>query len=371
LEDISVDKWLWTESKLVSHVLINVVIALILWKSCKYWLGIIMPKAMLQEVENHSGAVIGLLLVATASGAFYMGTALINGLGHVNVAFRISLVSNIVILGSLLFGWLISLPFDAMIVISASGLLLENIFSYAYCTYKNKALIRHSRLGPTNDVDYSKRSLSVSLMFFYLQALSLVANNIDSMFLSSSATLHDIGIYSVIFKLFSFPILIMSVVNAHYWPKLAANGRISGSDGGKMVLSRLLYMNFSISVLFSVTLLFTIKPIYQLLVGKPLDHVYLPWLISAFVVMMSIRGPLTTYMNAAELIVFNVVGNTVFTIAAVFLKISLVRSYSIEGIALANIIGYSLFLFPFHLIGQRHHRKSLFKKSNIYESAVL
>ena len=130
-------------------------------------------------------------------------------------------------------------------------------------------------------------------------------------------------------------------------------------------------MNFSISVLFSVTLLFTIKPIYQLLVGKPLDHVYLPWFISAFVVMMSVRGPLTTYMNAAELIVFNVVGNTVFTIAAVFLKISLVRSYSIEGIALANIIGYSLFLFPFHLIGQRHHRKSLFKKSNIYESAVL
>jgi O-antigen/teichoic acid export membrane protein len=368
IENFSVHQWLWNESKVFNHITVNATIALSLWITRKFWLGLIMPHEMLQQVEGHSWAILGLLFMASLSGALYMGGSLINGLGHVNISFRISLLSNIFVASSLLLGWALSVPFDVMIVLAASGILIECIFSYAYCMYKRGSITRHSRLGLLDNNRDDNRYMYVSLSFLYLQMLSLVANNIDSLYLSRSASLTDIGVYAILLKIFSIPILITNVINSKYWPNIAAKARMQESDGGKHILIRLLCTNVLLTIVICAFLMIAINPIYFALVQKPLDHNILPWLFCIFVFMMSIRGPLTTYVNAAELIFYNIVGNTIFTIASLWLKVKFVSMYSIEGIVLANILAYIIFLLPFHVIAQKNHRNNLLVAKTSYYS---
>jgi len=93
--------------------------------------------------------------------------------------------------------------------------------------------------------------------------------------------------------------------------------------------------------------------LYELISGSTSDLRPLAALILVDACLLALRGVLTTYVNAAEELWLNVVGNTAFAAAAIGLKIVLVDQHGIYGLVAANIAAYVLFLLPFQLVALR------------------
>lgn len=342
-------RWFLFQSGFLPHLLVNLASALGLWLLAPSLIDEFFPSEVGQVLAQQHGALLAIFLVAAATGATYHGRSVLFGLGYINAGFTIGMLAALMTLAIVALGIVIGASATALSVVVASIPLLERLFACAYCFGRRQTLLRHPSMPPPLLGSTPKRSgRSVALMFLYLQVLALIASNVDTIWAARANSLQSVAEYAFLIKLYSVALLVGGILNTSSMPKLAVEAH--GVDGGRRTVRGLIQANLVVMVGMGLLIVLASNPVYSLISGEPTDLRPLAVIMLVDACLLALRGVLTTYVNAAEVLWLNVTGNTMFAIAAIGLKILLVDRLGIYGLVVANIAAYLLFLMPFQLV---------------------
>ncbi len=346
-------RWFLFESGFLLHLALNLACAFGLWLLCSRWLGHLFPADVGQVLAQHDGALLAIFLVAAAIGATYHGRSVVFGLGYIDTGFMLGLLASLVTLALVVAGVFAGTSTAVLAVVVAATPLLDRLFACLYCFRRRGGLARHPSMPPPLAGFAPARSgRSVALMFLYLQVLALVASNIDAIWAARASSLQSVGEYAFLLKLYGIPLLVVSILSTASMPRLAVESHGNG-DGGRRTVLALLRSNVAVMLAAGLVIVFAGSLLYELISGSTSDLRPLAALMLVDACLLALRGVLTTYVNAAEELWLNVVGNTAFAAAAIGLKIVLVDQHGIYGLVAANIAAYVLFLLPFQLVALR------------------
>lgn|GEM_PF-2867563 len=342
--------WFLLKSGLLPHLLINVCLGLLFCRFSAILLPRVFPPQIAQVLGGNPNALLALVLITASSAAIYHGRSIIFGLGHLDRGFLISLLGAGFSLALVVVGSFLGVSVTLIAVFALSAALFERLLGCAYCFLLARPLERHSSLPRPENVSEAdpNRGWKVAFMFFYLQILSMAANNIDAIYAGRSNSLTAVGEFSFLLKLFGIPLLIVNVLNTSAWPRLAVESRNS-QQGARQTLLHLLRSNLVIVIGGGLLIVASAGFIYKLITRVPGNLLVLSLLMLFDFSFQAVRGVMTTFVNAAEIIGINLIGNTVFSLAAVFLKVHMVDRFGINGLVLADLMSYVVFLLPFHL----------------------
>jgi O-antigen/teichoic acid export membrane protein len=341
-------RWLIAEGGLPLHLALNLVVALVLWRTAPAWLGFVFPGDVAGVLERHGPALLGVFVVAACSGATYQGRSIVFGLGHVDKGYAFALAGAVLSLVFVLAGLQTQAPPEMLAIAAAAAPLFERLLACAYCFGRRRPLPRHASLPPPLPAagGSTPTRQRVAAMFFYLQLLALLASNMDTVYAARANSLAAVGEYAFLVKLFGVPLLVVSILSTAAMPRLAVEAHRHGAGA---TMRELLRSNLAVVALLGALVAAAAAPAYRLVSGQSADMMVLSLLLWLDLAVLALRSVLTTFVNAAEVIWLNVVGNTVYAAAAIALKIALVDRLGIEGLVIANVAAYVLFLLPFHL----------------------
>jgi O-antigen/teichoic acid export membrane protein len=343
-------RWFLFESGFLPHLALNLACAIGLWLLSSQWIGHLFPAEVGQVLTQQDDALLAIFVVSAAIGATYHGRSVVFGLGHIDTGFTIGLLASLVTLALVAEGVYAGTSTAVLAVVVAAAPLLERLFACLYCFRRPGGLARHPSMPPPLAGSAPARSgLSVSLMFLYLQVLALVASNIDSIWAARANSLQSVGEYAFLLKLYGIPLLVVNILSTASMPRLAVESH-GGGDGGRRTVLALLRSNVMVTLAAGLVIVFAGSPLYRLIGGSEVDLRPLAAVMLVDTCLLALRGVLTTYVNAAEVLWLNVAGNTAFAAAAIGFKIVLVDSHGIYGLVAANIVAYLLLLLPFHLL---------------------
>lgn len=343
-------RWFLLESGFLPHLALNLACAFGLWLLSSHWIGHLFPKEVAKVLAQQEGALFAIFIVAAVTGATYHGRSVVFGLGHIDKGFTFTFLASLMTLALVATGIAAGVSTAVLAVVVAAAPLLDRLFACLYCFSRPGGLARHSSMPPPLAGDVPVRSgRSVALMFLYLQVLALVASNIDFIWAARANSLQSVGEYAFLLKLYGIPLLVVNILCTASMPRLAVESR-GGGDGGWRTVLALLRSNVALTLAAGLVIVLVGSLLYRLISGTPADLRPLATLMLVDTCLLALRGVLTTYVNAAEVLWLNVVGNTVFAAAAIVLKIILVDQHGISGLVAANIAAYLLFLLPFHLL---------------------
>lgn len=343
-------RWFLLHSGFLLHFTINLIFAFGLWLLSALWIDHLFPADMSQVLRQQDGALLAIFLVAAAIGATYHGRSVLFGLGHIDTGFALGMLASLVTLAMVIVGVVADFSTAVLSVMVAAAPLLDRVFACIYCFCRRAALPRHPSMPPPlASYEKARSGRSVALMFLYLQVLALVASNIDSIWAARANSLQSVGEYAFLLKLYGIPLLVGSILNSASMPRLAVESHDRGDGGSRTVLA-LLQSNVLMMLGTGLLIVLAANPLYWLISGATAELRPLALLMLFDACLLTLRGVLTTYVNAAEIVWLNVIGNTMFAVAAIGLKIVLVDNHGIYGLVAANIVAYLLFLLPFQML---------------------
>jgi O-antigen/teichoic acid export membrane protein len=341
-------RWFLLGSGFLPHLALNLASAFGLWLFFLQWGGNLFPLDVGQALAQEDGALLVMLVVAAAIGATYHGRSIVFGLGHIDTGFMLGLLASMTTLAVVALGTVYGMSTALLAVVVAATPLLDRLYACLYCFCRRGTLSRHPSMPPPLTVVPPVPSgRSVALMFLYLQVLALVASNIDMIWAARANSMQTVGEYAFLLKLYGIPLMVVGILCSASMPQLAVESH--SGDGGRRTVLALLRSNVLVMLGAGVIIVFAGSLLYHMISGETADLGPLAALMLVDAFLLAIRGVFTTYVNAAEVMWLNVVGNTVFAAAAIVLKIILVDQHGISGLVVANIAAYLLFLLPFHL----------------------
>lgn len=343
-------RWFLLESGFLPHLALNLACAFGLWLLSSRWIGHLFPADVAQVLAQQDGALLAIFMVAATIGATYHGRSVVFGLGHIDKGFTFTFLASLTTLALVAGGIAAGVSTAVLAVVVAAAPLLDRLFACLYCFRRAGELVRHPSMPPPLAGTAPARSgRSVALMFLYLQVLALVASNIDSIWAARANSLQSVGEYAFLLKLYGIPLLVVNILSTASMPRLAVESH-GGGDGGRRTVLALLRSNVVVMLGTGLVIVFAGSLLYRLISGATADLRPLAALMLVDTCLLALRGVLTTYVNAAEVLWLNVAGNTAFAAAAIGFKIVLVDRHGIYGLVAANIAAYLLFLLPFHLL---------------------
>jgi O-antigen/teichoic acid export membrane protein len=346
-------RWFLIESGFLPHLALNLACAFGLWLLSSMWIGRLFPADVAAVLAQQQGALLAIFMVAAAIGATYHGRSVVVGLGHIDKGLTLTLLASLTTLGLVGAGIAAGVSTAVLAVVVAAAPLMDRLFACLYCFRRSGSLARHPSMPPPLAGQVPARSgRSVAMMFLYLQALALVASNIDSIWAARVNSLQSTGEYAFLLKLYGIPLLVANIISSASMPRLAVESH-GGGDGGRRTVLALLRSNAAVMLAAGLLIVFAGSLLYRLISGTEADLRPLAALMLVDACLLALRGVLTTYVNAAEVLWLNVAGNTAFAAAAIGLKIVLVDQHGIFGLVAANIAAYLLFLLPFQLLALR------------------
>lgn len=342
-------RWLFGKGRFPLHLGINLALALLLWALSARWVGSLFPAPMAEALSHQRYALMGIFLIAAATGATYHARSVVFGLGHIDRGFAFTLMGTATMVALVLLASRNDAPIELVALLAAAAPLAERLIGMVYCFARREPLSRHAAM-PTALQDHPAESpRSVALMFFYLQVLALLASNLDTLYAGRANSLQAVGEYAFLLKLFGIPLLIVSIFNTATLPRLAVEAHGQGDKGRRTLLS-LVRSNLLIMTTLGAMIVLAAGPLYMLISGSQADFGLLALLMLVDMSVLAVRGVLTTFVNAAEVIWLNIVGNTLFAAGAILLKILCVDAWGVAGLVVANFGAYLLLLLPFHLV---------------------
>lgn len=344
--------WFFLKSGFLPHLVFNIFLGLLFCHYSAFVVPRFFPPEVARVLAGSQSTLMILVLVTTISAATYHGRSIIFGLGHIDLGFFLALLGALISMVLVVAGCLLKAPVAIIAVCALSTSLIERIIGCIYCFSGIWPLKRHRLMPPpvatVTDPDLW-RGRKVAFMFFYLQLISMVANNIDAIFAGRCRSLTTVGEFAFLLKLFGVPLLIVNVINTSAWPRLAVEAR-DRVKGARHTILALLKNNLLVMVGLGTLIVMSAEFFYHVLSGAQGKLLLLSLLMLFDCCFQVVRGVMTTFVNAAEIIWINLIGNTIFSFAAIFLKINMVDRYGINGLVLANMLSYIVFLLPFHLM---------------------
>lgn len=342
-------RWFLVDSGFVPHLALNLLCAWGLWLLSATWIPRLFPADVAQTLADQDGALLAIFIVAAAIGATYHGRSVVFGLGHIDTGFTFTLLASLATLVGVLGGVALGAPTAALAVLMAATPLGERLIACLYCFGRGRPLRRHPSMPPPLAVGSPARSgRSVALMFLYLQVLALLASNLDSLYAARGHSLQSVGEYAFLLKLYGMPLLAVNILATASMPRLAVESHDRG-DGGRATVLALLRSNVALVAMIGLLIVFGSGLLFRLITGAIADLRLLAALMLVDACLLAMRVVLTTYINAAEEVRLNVVGNTLFAATAVGLKVIFVDSWGIYGLVSANVVAYVVSLLPFHI----------------------
>lgn len=345
-------RWVLGQGRLPQHLAVNLVLAWMLWALSSRWLDVMFPAPMAESLSRRSDTLLGIFLIAGATGAMYHARSVVFGLGHIDRGFAFTLAGTAIMVVLVLIASKASAPVEVVALLAAGAPLLERLIGAAYCFARAEPLQRHAAMPKPLETYTARSPGSVAAMFFYLQLLALVASNLDTLYAGRANSLQAVGEYAFLLKLFGVPLLIVNIFNTSTLPHLAVEAHGTG-DRGLRTLKTLVRNNLLMMALAGGGIVVLASPIYKAIAGTAAELWLLSLLMLLDMTVLAIRSVLTTFVNAAEVVWLNIVGNTVFAIGAIFLKLILVDAWGVNGLVVANTVAYLLLLLPFHLLAIR------------------
>jgi O-antigen/teichoic acid export membrane protein len=344
-------RWFIRESGFVFHLCLNLAFAFGLWFSSPLWIHTLFPADVSDAITQQNGALLAIFLVAAATASCYHGSSLVFGLGHIETYFTIGFLASLVTLFFVLVGVYAGFSTAVLAVMVSANPLLGRLFAAVYCFYRRHPLARHPSMPPPlagQEPPFRRRS--VALMFLYLQLLALVASNIDSIWAARANSLQSVGEYAFLLKLYGIPLMVANILSSASMPRLAIE---SHRGDGRHIVFELLRSNILLMLSVGLAIFFASSLLFRLISGTAVDLRPLAALMLLDNALLALRSVFTVYINAAELLWLNVMGNTLYAIVVIGLKLIFSETYGIYGLVSANIVAYILFLMPFHLLAFR------------------
>lgn len=190
----------------------------------------------------------------------------------------------------------------------------------------------------------SKRLLKIGLLFFILQAANAFAFTSDNIILAQTLGAQAVSYYSIPTRLFSIGPLFLTMFLTPLWP--AYGEAISRGDmlWAKQTLIKSLVVTLLFIGFFSLFLLLSYERIINLWIGPnfEINH-FLIFGLALWCLFSSIGNSLSMFLNAANIIKFQVVSAILMSSSAIALKIFLTQKIGLPGVIWATIAAYSIF----------------------------
>ena len=358
LTEYSVFNWLFKQTKFNYLLIINVLVGVLAMYTYPYWINFIIGDASNAIIITYRHTINYVIISSCLYGALFCSDSILIGLGYIQNKYLLDFISSLVVLFTLLVFVLTKVDLIYVLDCALSVPVANRIASTVYVLLKGNKLKRKDYLGNISTYNSGISLSKLSIMFLYLQILSLLANNIDSLYLANNVKigLSEIGKFGFYIKIFGISILIINLLNSIKAPEISANAYSKIGKYAFPIFKKLLKNNLLISILFSLLVLMFL-PIILKIFGKTdlLDYSF-AFVITIQMIILYIRNSFTVYINSAELMVSNILGNTVFSFFQIMLKVFLIIYFGIYGIPLSNIFGYLIFLLPFHVFALKQHK---------------
>lgn len=184
---------------------------------------------------------------------------------------------------------------------------------------------------------------TASGLFFLLQIFSLIAFNSDNLILAYFLGPESVAIYSVSFKLFTLPSIVIGFFLYALWPAYAeANSR---GDKKWIYVSFLKSLKYSFAIVLPLSLSLLIKGewIISLWVGESIKPPF-DLLVGLFFwsVLTAFGGNISALLNGLGVIKFQLVTGLAMVISNVVLSVFLVGAIGISGVVWGSVFSLAI-----------------------------
>jgi len=200
---------------------------------------------------------------------------------------------------------------------------------------------RWSRIQPNE----AKRLIRLGGEFFILNLCFLASYSIDNILVAKTLGIESVASYSVCVKYFGLGLAVIHLAIASLW---AAYGEAFARGDWAWLQStfwRSILASLSVAGLFTLTLLVVSSKALPLWVGTE----YSPSLsllcgVGAWGVIDMVRVASSTFLNAINVVRFQIVLFFVFTLGGIGAKVIGARFYGLEGVAWGGVLALVLFM---------------------------
>lgn len=189
----------------------------------------------------------------------------------------------------------------------------------------------------------ARKIARIGAVFLLLQIMALIASASDNLIIAQTLGNSEVARYAVVQKLFSIA-LLSQVFIVPLWPAFGEAMARSDYAWAKRTLNRALVASLGISAVIVLPLLLYGKFIIAVWVGP--EVVPSTGLLVGFALwtlLGSYGGVMSTFLSSGPLVSRQAVFYSVAAISALVMKIVLVHSWQIAGVAWASVIGFGLF----------------------------
>ncbi|MDH5561922.1 MAG: hypothetical protein OEY59_13815, partial [Deltaproteobacteria bacterium] len=261
--------------------------------------------------------------------------------GYINGGLRI--------IGSILglVGILVAMRYQAglpWLVLSMAGSpVLASFFGFMWLILERRPFLlpRIKNFRKTAFIDIFRSGV----LFFILQFTAAIGFQADSLVVSHFLGADQVPQYAIPMKLFMYVPALLNFFLVPLWP--AYGDAIARGDTSWVVktFKRSLYLSFGISSVMSLILVFFGK----MIIGFWVPEIQLEWSflfgLGLWVILLGIAGPLSAFLNGANVIGFQTVIAVFAVIINIALSIFLVQKIGVSGPIYGSVISWFLFVF--------------------------
>lgn len=234
------------------------------------------------------------------------------------------------------------------------GLLLLKFYAYGHLTGVREALVSAHSPFALSKISYTLRS---SLKYMSLGASSLVIWSIDPIIIRSFLSGHDVGTYSLIFRLITLGLVLPTAICTAITPYLSKYSAENDSQKLKSLYQSTVHTILIIFLPFAFIVLFFSDLIVSSWIGQEFStSSTLRLTLLAWVALM--------FINSINTLIIVLTGSANFILVLVLLteallhivlSLLLVNKFQLEGVAFSALISFALTTLPyqFYIIFKR------------------
>lgn len=194
--------------------------------------------------------------------------------------------------------------------------------------------------------DATSRVMSVSMLFFILQIAGAVAYQSDALILAQILGPASVTQYAVPMKMFLLIPTALSFVLVPLWPAYSEAFAHGDIVWARKTLSRSMKLSLTVSIPSAVFLVVAGPTLLEWWVGPAVTPT-LPLLLAAgtWMVLSSIGGTISVFLNGAHLLKFQVVTALLMMIANVGISIFLTSRIGVSGVLWGSVIAQVVFMY--------------------------
>lgn len=178
-------------------------------------------------------------------------------------------------------------------------------------------------------------------LFFVLQIAGVIGWNMDASLLSSLIGPASVVVYSVVQRLFMLVTVPLSMLNGPLWASYADAHARGEVDFVRRTFFRSMISTACLATLGVITIWIFLGPLASLMVK---DAVQIPMafvlIFGAWTVVSATGDALAMYMNGVNILLPQVLACTIFVVVTLSLKITLVSTYGLNGLAAISLLSY-------------------------------